>query len=175
MSYQIIHPPSDEEYPSYYKRYVSLVTGGDLIGYFLSQKETLGSLITSLPQSKLHYRYSEGKWTVLDVAQHIIDSERVFAYRALTFARGDETELPGFEENDYAKVANTSERTAESIRKEFEAVRNSTIALFESLDEQAIQRRGIANGRPVSVRAIGYIIAGHELHHLGVIKERYLS
>lgn len=169
-----IKPPKDGDYPEYFKRYISLVSGDDLIGYFQTQKETLGNFISSLPEDKLHYRYAEDKWTVLDVVQHIIDSERIFAYRALTFARADKAELPGFEENDYARIADTSKRTGESIRKEFEAVRNSTIALLESLDETAVNRRGTANGQSISVRAIGYIIAGHELHHVGVIKERYL-
>src|SRR5688572_21546597 len=108
MNHMIITPPNDGDYPEYYKRYISLVAGDDLIGYFRSQKETLGNFIASVPENKLHYRYADGKWTVLDVAQHIIDSERIFAYRALTFARGDKAELPGFEENDYARIADTS-------------------------------------------------------------------
>lgn len=174
MSQVIITPPHDGDYPEYYKQYISLVADDDILKYFKNQTDSLSNLLASIPSEKLHYRYAEGKWTVADVAQHLIDSERVFCYRMLTFARGDKAEIPGFAEDEYAENVDTSARTADSIISEYRAVRAATLTLLENLSKESVGRSGIANGRPVSVRAIAYIIAGHELHHLGVIKERYL-
>ncbi|HEY6170842.1 MAG TPA: DinB family protein [Candidatus Kapabacteria bacterium] len=170
----IITPPNDGDYPEYYKRYISLVAADDVLKYFRNQTDSLSNLLDSIASEKLHYRYAEGKWTVADVAQHVMDTERVFCYRMLTFSRGDKVEIAGFEEDEYAKNADTSARTADSIISEYKAVRAATLTLLENLNKDGIERSGIANGRPVSVRAIAYMIAGHELHHLGVIKERYL-
>jgi uncharacterized damage-inducible protein DinB len=174
MNYPDILPPNDGEYPEYYKRYILLVEGDDVLQYFKDQTVSLASLLESIPLEKLHYRYAEGKWTVAAVAQHIIDTERVFCYRLLTFARGDTTEIPGFDEDEYAKHVDTSSRAADSIIREYTSVRTATLTLLEHLDNNAIERSGTANGRRMSVRALAYMIAGHELHHLGVIKERYL-
>lgn len=174
MNDPVITPPNDGDYPEYYKRYISLVGSDDLLKYFKNQGDSLSTVLGSIPSEKLHYRYAEGKWTVADVAQHMIDSERVFCYRILTFARGDKTELPGFSEDEYAENIDTTSRAVESIINEYKTVRAATLALLENLDTTAIGRSGIANGKHVSVRALSYIIAGHELHHLGVIKERYL-
>lgn len=174
MNYPIITPPKDGDYPEYFKRYISLVPGSDVLGHFNNQTNSLASLLGSISSEKLHYRYADGKWTVADVAQHLIDTERVFCYRLLTFARGDKAEIAGFEEDEYAENVDTSTRTAQSIINEFKSVRTATLTLLENLDKEAVGRSGIANGRRVSVRALAYMIAGHELHHLGVIKERYL-
>ncbi len=174
MKYPIITPPKDGDYPEYFKRYIALVSGEDVLEYFKNQTDSLANVLESIPSDKLHYRYAEGKWTIADVAQHLMDTERVFCYRMLTFARGDKAEIAGFEEDEYAKSADTSARTTDSIISEYRSVRAATLTLLENLDDDAIERSGIANGRRVSVRALAYMIAGHELHHLGVIKERYL-
>jgi uncharacterized damage-inducible protein DinB len=174
MSYPLIQTPGNDEFAPYYKPYIALVNSNDLLGFFRSQTNTLAALLREVPEEKYHYRYAEGKWTVLDVAQHIIDSERIFAYRLLTFARGDKTELPGFEENEYAKAADTSSRSIESMIKEYKSVRSATLTLFESLQENDLVKRGTAFNKSVTVRALGYIMAGHELHHINVIRERYL-
>jgi uncharacterized damage-inducible protein DinB len=128
-----------------------------------------------LPEEKLLFKYAEGKWTIKEVLVHIIDDERIYAYRALRFARNDKTELPGFEQDPYAYYSYANQRTAESIVEEYEAVRLSTIALFNNLSDDAIARSGVANKNEVTVRALGYHIAGHELHHLNIIKTRYLK
>jgi uncharacterized damage-inducible protein DinB len=137
--------------------------------------QTTKKFVQSLPEEKLLYRYAEGKWTIKEVLVHIIDDERIYAYRALRFARNDTTELPGFEQDDYARHSGANERTLKDILKEYTAVRNSTIAFFNSLDQKALTRAGVANKNLVSVRALAYHIAGHELHHINIIKERYLA
>jgi uncharacterized damage-inducible protein DinB len=173
MAQQIVRP-LESEYPAYYAKYVASVPNNDLLAYFATQKENLASLLATLPESKLLYKYAEGKWSIKDVAQHVIDSERIFAYRALSIARNDPHELPGFEENDYAAIANADARSGQDLASDFNAARAATIALYTSFDNEILERKGIANGKHVTVRALGYIIAGHDLHHLGVIKERYL-
>ncbi len=173
MSYSIT-PPNDGDYPEYFKRYISLVGGEDVLEYFKNQTDSLANVLGSIPSEKLHYSYAEGKWTVADVAQHLMDTERVFCYRLLTFARGDKAEIAGFEEDEYAENVDTRSRTADSIINEYRSVRSATVTLLENLDQEAIGRSGVASGRQVSVRALAYMIAGHELHHLGVIKVRYL-
>jgi uncharacterized damage-inducible protein DinB len=132
-------------------------------------------LLEKIPESKALYRYAPAKWSIKEVLGHLADSERVFAYRALRFARGDTTPLPGFDEQVYAPAGRFDERSVADLGAELGAVRRATIALFGGLDEEALARRGTANGTEVSVRALAYIIAGHELHHLTVLRERYLS
>jgi uncharacterized damage-inducible protein DinB len=140
----------------------------------LRQSEAeLASALGAIPESKGEYRYADGKWSVRTVIGHMIDAERIFAYRALRIARGDATPLPGFEENDYAITAASDARGVADLVSELLLVRESTTRLFESLPDEAWPRRGIVNNGGVSVRALGYIIAGHAKHHLGVLKERY--
>jgi uncharacterized damage-inducible protein DinB len=127
-----------------------------------------------LPEEKLTYRYVEKKWTIKEILVHIMDDERIFAYRALRIARNDKTPLPGFEQEDYVPYSRANERSLASIFKEFKTIRNATLSLFRSLKKDDFLRTGIANNHPVSVRALAYHIAGHELHHINVIKERYL-
>lgn len=174
MNSPIFRQPNEGDYPEYYRQYISLVPGDDVIAYFINQEYSLASILRSLAHDKLHYRYAVGKWTIADIAQHLLDTERIFCYRLLTFARADSTEIPGFEEDDYAQCVDTSLRTTDDIIAEYHSLRASTLSLLRSLDSEAIERSGIANGGRVSVRAITYMIAGHELHHLGVIQERYL-
>jgi hypothetical protein len=127
-----------------------------------------------VPEEKLSYRYAEGKWTIKEIMAHLIDDERIYAYRALRFARNDQTELPGFDQDDYAIESAANERSLDDLLEEFAAVRRSTIALFNSFDERVWTRSGVASGNVMSVRAAAYHIAGHELRHLNIIKERYL-
>lgn len=136
-------------------------------------KETL-ALLRGLSESQADSRYAPGKWSVKELVGHLIDSERIFTYRALRFARNDKTELPGFEQDDYIKHASFGARSIGDLADELEHVRRASLDLFRSLDEEAWQRRGLANDAEISVRALAYIIAGHELHHVQVLKTKYL-
>jgi uncharacterized damage-inducible protein DinB len=170
-----IEKPSAGEFPPYAIMYIGLLPDDGLILKHLKDNfQTTRDFVLSLPQEKLTYRYAEGKWTIREVMVHITDDERIYAYRALRFARNDKTELPGFEQDDYALYSGANERNIQDILHEFETVRNATISLFESFTNEAFASVGVANGNKVSVRALAYHIAGHELHHLRIIKERYL-
>jgi uncharacterized damage-inducible protein DinB len=128
----------------------------------------------ALPEEKLYYRYAEGKWTIKEILAHLIDDERIYTYRALRYARNDQTELPGFEQDAYAVESGANKRSIDDLLEEFAAVRRSTIALFNSFEDRVMTRVGVASGNVMSVRAAAYHIAGHELRHLNIIKERYL-
>jgi uncharacterized damage-inducible protein DinB len=172
----LIEKPKGGEFPPYANMYIKLLPDDGLLlrhlhDNFINTKE----LILSLPQEKLNYRYAANKWTIREILVHIIDDERIYAYRALRFARNDKTELPGFEQDDYAMYSGANERSIENIFEEYEAVRNSTIALFNGLPEDSFLRSGIANNNRATVRALAYHIAGHELHHINIIKEKYLQ
>lgn len=121
------------------------------------------------------YRYAEAKWTIKEILVHIVDDERIYAYRALRFARNDRTELPGFEQDDYTRASHANARSLTNIFEEYEAARSATIAMFNGFDDGALLRSGVANGTVMSVRAAAYHIAGHELHHVSIIRERYLE
>ncbi len=129
--------------------------------------------VRALPPERLAYRYAPGKWTVKDIVAHLIDDERIYAYRALRFARGDRTTLPGFEQDDYAREADANARALEALVAEFTIVRAGTVSLFDSFPDAALGRSGMADGQPMSVRAIAYHIAGHELRHLHVMQAHY--
>jgi hypothetical protein len=166
--------PGTDEFSPYYTPYVARVPDGDLLATLESQLgETLALLRAVGPERSLH-RYAPGKWSMRDLVQHLSDAERIFAYRALRIARGDETPLPGWDENRYAPAANADRRSWPDLIAELAAVRAATLALFRGLDADAFARRGIANGQPVTVRALVWIIAGHERHHVAVLRERYL-
>ena len=147
---------------------------GRVLKHLKSNLKATKDLILPLPEEKLLHRYAEGKWTIKEVLAHIIDDERIYGYRALRFARNDATELPGFEQDDYTRYSGANDREVKGILKELAAVRNSTIALFESFEQDALDRSGVANNHRVTVRALAYHIAGHELHHINILKERYL-
>jgi len=173
---KLIAKPNDDEFPSYAIMYIQLLPDdGLLLQYLKTNFKVTKDLILSLPEEKLNYRYAPVKWTIKEVLVHVIDDERIYAYRALCFARNEKTELPGFEQNDYACFSGANERAIENILEEYEAVRNSTIALFNGLADEAFLRTGVANKNKVSVRALAYHIAGHELHHVNIIKEKYLQ
>ncbi|REE25779.1 DinB family protein [Winogradskyella pacifica] len=163
------------EYNPYYKPYIDAVNKD--LGIVEGLKQNLDDVVSfysNIPKEKHSYAYAEGKWTIKDVLLHIIDTERIFAYRALRIARQDGTPLAGFEQDDYVVHANAEKRTMESLLEEYRTVRQATITLFSSYDTDTLLFIGEASGFPVSVRAIGYIIMGHENHHLKIIKERYL-
>ena len=130
--------------------------------------------VQNIPMDKFDYRYAEGKWTIKDIIQHVIDTERIFAYRALRISRNDTTPLPGFEENDYVENTKANERGIQDLLAEFSAVRYATLFLFKSFSEEQLKRMGTASGTAISVRAIGFIIIGHQKHHQNVFQERYL-
>jgi uncharacterized damage-inducible protein DinB len=170
-----IEKPKEGEYPAYAIMYMKLVPDdGSLLKHLEDGYNEMEKLVLSLPIEKLLYRYAANKWTIKEVLVHIIDDERIYAYRALCFARNERTPLPGFEQDDYITFSNANQRSLENILQEYDAVRKATIALYEGLDDAALLRSGIANKNRVTVRALGYHIAGHELHHMNIIKERYL-
>lgn len=166
---------SNTEFGSYYQNYIEKASNYNSIleGLESTQNELL-EFYNALPESKLTYQYEVGKWTPKDILLHLIDSERIFAYRALRIARNDKTSLPGFEENDYVPQANAKMRDLSDLLEEFISVRVSTLTLFKSFSEEQLLRIGTASSYPVSVRAIGYITIGHALHHKQIIEERYL-
>ncbi len=166
--------PDETEYAPYYGKYISLVPDGDILNTLREQlEETLG-VLGSIPESQADYRYASDKWSIKEVIGHLADSERIFAYRALRIARNDKTPLPGFEQNDYVENADLAHRQLADLAEEFKDIRQASLHLFRSLSEEAWARRGTASEVEVSVRALAYIIAGHELHHLQVLRSRYL-
>lgn len=170
-----IQKPGPEEYSPYASIYIDLFPDDDMILKHMDENcGAMKELILSLPEDRLLYRYAPGKWTIKEILVHIIDDERIYAYRALRFARNDKTELPGFEQDDYAAISKANERDLENIFEEYEAVRKSTIALFNGLDDKALTRKGKADGNEWTVRALAYHIAGHELHHLFFIRDHYI-
>ncbi|MFL6211053.1 MAG: DinB family protein [Pyrinomonadaceae bacterium] len=172
---KIIAKPMAGEYAPYTIMYIGLLPDDGLVLKHLHDNaQATAAFLRALPAAKLAHRYAEGKWTIKEILGHVIDDERIYAYRALRFARNDRTELPGFEQDDYARHAGAQGRDLEDLLQEFAAVRRATIALFNGLDEPALTRTGTADGKVLSVRAATYHIAGHELRHLNIIRERYL-
>jgi hypothetical protein len=167
--------PRPADYNAYYESYISEVADGRLLESLVAQRDETAALLAGLTKTQAGYRYAEGKWSLKEVIGHVADAERIFAYRALRIARGDETPLASFDENTYVPAAGCDRRTLVDIAHEFRAVREATIALLASFDEPAWMRVGTASGKRVSVRALGYIIAGHERHHVRVLRERYLA
>jgi len=170
-----IKKPGEEEYPSYAKMYIDLLQDDELILDHLKENFiVVKELILSLPSERLNHRYQAGKWTVKEIITHIIDDERIYAYRALCFARNEKTELPGFDQDAYVKYSGADERDILNIFEEYQAVRNATITLFNGLSDEALTRYGTANNNKATVRALCYHIAGHELHHINRIRKFYL-
>ena len=165
--------PGADEFAPYYGKYIAQLNGDDALTALESQAVTTAKLLAATPESLAGHRYAPEKWSVREVVGHLSDGERVFAYRALCVGRGDATALPGFDENLYVPEGRFERRTLADVAAEFAAVRLATLALFHSFDAQALLRRGTANGQPVSARALAAIIAGHELHHVRLLRERY--
>ncbi|HEY0971815.1 MAG TPA: DinB family protein [Gemmatimonadales bacterium] len=165
--------PGPGEYAPYYERYVAAVPDGDLLGILGRQLSATSELARAIGEERAAVSPAPGKWSPRDVLLHVADTERVMAYRALRIARGDTTPLPGFEQDDFAREAGAGERTVADLLDELAAVRGATIALLRSLPAGAPERRGTASGHEVTVRALAYIIAGHELHHQRLLRERH--
>jgi hypothetical protein len=166
--------PQKDEYAPYYHQYIEKVPQGDVLAYLEQQRNAFSARLAETPAGKGDHRYAEGKWSVKEVVGHVIDIERVFLYRALSFARGDAGPIPGVEQDDWVAGAGFDARTMESLREEFHHLRSSGLVLLRSFDEATSLRRGIASGCEFTVRAIPYILAGHLDHHERVLEERYL-
>jgi hypothetical protein len=165
--------PGAEEHAPYYARYIELVPEGNLVDLLVEQQlDTLG-MLRRVEEERGAFAYAPGKWTIKEVIGHMSDAERVFSYRALRFARGDATPLASFDENAYAPAGRFNDRRMGSLIDEFQSIRAATVHLFRYLSDEELTRRGVASGNPVSVRALGYIIAGHERHHASLLRERY--
>lgn len=160
--------------PEFYHKYIFQVADDNLVEAFRNNTNYAPNFLSSISPEKYDYRYEDGKWTIKEVLQHIIDSERVFSYRALRFARKDQTALPGFDENLFAANANANNRKWNDVIEEFLSVRKSTELLFNSFGEEQLNATGVANNAENYVLAIGFICVGHCAHHMTVIKERYL-
>jgi DinB family protein len=167
--------PAAEEYPPGFAGYVAQVPPGDIVARLRRQIGETAALLRPLSPDQARYRYAPGKWSTIEVLGHLSDTERVMAYRALRIARADETPLAGFDENTYVPAADFERRSLADVLAEFEAVRLSTTALFASLVDGAWGRWGVVNGNRITVRALAHVIAGHELHHVGVLRTRYLA
>lgn len=168
-----INRPQAGEYASYYEKYVSLIPGDDILSVLEAQRLQTTQLLAARSEREGNFRYAPDKWTVKEVVGHISDCERIFMYRALRISRGDQTPIEGFEQDDYVRNGNFSGRTLADLAEEFSHVRSATLALLNSLAEETWPRRGVANKNEVTVRALAYITAGHELHHRRILEEKY--
>ena len=171
----LISRPRPDEYVPYFGTYVNKVPDGDVLEILEAQRAETQRLLRGLTPEQAMHRYAPGKWSIKQVAGHVADAERVFGYRALRFARGDETPLASFDENKWMPFSNFDGRPMSDLADELDLVRRGTLALFRSFDAVMIERSGVASGNGVSVRALAYIIAGHERHHVGILQERYLG
>lgn len=167
--------PQSGEYSPYFNRYLTHVPDGDVLEMLEAQLEETTSLLQGLAPETGDHRYGPDKWSIKEVVSHMIDTERVFAYRALRISRNDPTPLPGFEQDDYVREGNAAERSLDDLVAEFRAVRAASLALFRGMSQAMLPRRGVASGADLSVRAVPWILAGHERHHLNILQERYLS
>ena len=170
----VIAPPEATEYLPYYGKYISLVPGGDILTTLQEQINQTVKLLMAVNEERGDYRYAPGKWSVREVLGHMIDTERIFAYRALRFSRNDATPIDGFEQDDYVRNGPFGHCRVKMLVEEFACVRGATLFLFRNLEEGAWMRRGVAYNADVSVRALAYIIAGHEIHHRKILQEKYL-
>ncbi|SHH54169.1 DinB family protein [Flavobacterium defluvii] len=164
----------ENEYSGHFGTYIKEAGDGQLIEELEISLHAFIRFVQDIPMDKFDYRYAEGKWTIKDIIQHVIDTERIFAYRALRFSRNDQTPLPNFEEEDYAKNTDAGSRSIQDLLTEFSAVRHSTLLFYKSLSEEQLKRIGTASGNQISVRALGFVMIGHQKHHQKVFQERYL-
>ena len=167
--------PEPSEYAPYYGKYVGLVEGEDVLRALGEQIDDSLATLRGVSAPESLGPYAPGKWSLREVVGHLIDAERIFAYRALRFARNDKTELPGFEQNDYVPAGRFDSRSLPDLIAEWELVRRGNILMFRGLDADAWLRRGVASQNEMSVRALAHVIAGHELHHMKIVRERYLG
>lgn len=162
------------EYAPYFEGYMQAAGTGILIEELEISVHAFIRFVQNIPMDKFDYRYAEGKWTIKEIIQHLIDTERIFAYRALRISRNDSTPLPGFDENEYVVNTNASERNLQGLLTEMAVVRQATLSLFNSFSKEQLLRIGIASDKNISVRAIGFLIIGHQVHHQRIFEERYL-
>ncbi|MEO1435086.1 MAG: DinB family protein [Bacteroidota bacterium] len=165
--------PQAGEYNVYYDAFIKLVPEGNLVELLRSTHDETQRWLNGVDNAKGDFAYQEGKWTVKEVLAHLIDTEQIFLTRALRIARNDQTPNPGFDQNDYVDALDLSDRSLLSLQKEFQAMRHLTLARFEQFSEEDLLKTGIASNNTVSVRALGYIVMGHEIHHRNVLQERY--
>jgi DinB superfamily len=173
QSVQMLTRPDRPEYADFYVNYIAKVPDGDVIAFLSNQPAAYRRLLSSLSDGAASARPQPGKWNVKEIIGHLCDAERIQSYRALRFARGDQKELHGFEQDDYVREAHSDRRSLSDLLDEFEDLRRSTVALVKSFPPDVEQRSGVANGAPISVRAMVYVIAGHTQHHYNLLKERF--
>ncbi|MGE5235236.1 MAG: DinB family protein [Acidobacteriota bacterium] len=173
MTTVITGRPESTEYAPHYEAYVSKVPAGDVLAFLAGQASVVSATFAGMPGARAAHRYADDKWSVREVLGHIIDAERVFAYRALAFARGEGAALPAFDENAYARSSGHDTVPLEELVEEFEALRRANLLLFRHLPAESWRKTGVASGKPVSVRALAFIIAGHAQHHLLILRDRY--
>ena len=166
--------PAAQEFASYYSTYVDLIGSDDIVGTLQAQLDTALSVLAGISEEKSLHRYGADKWSIRELLNHVSDTERVFVYRALWFARGFDTALPGFDQNVAVPGARAEQFSWASHVEDFRAVRAATLTFFRNLPEEAWGRSGVASGNPVTVRALAYIVAGHVAHHMAILRERYL-
>ncbi|CAN5148953.1 DinB family protein [soil metagenome] len=164
----------ENECDVFYHTYTNLSRGVSLFTRFETGRKSLLQIIAGIGEEKSHFRYADGKWSVKEVIGHIMDTERIMAWRSLAFARGDQTHYPGFDQDDYTKAANFDDLQIDQLLNDYRIIRKSTISLFKSFSPDMLMKSGIASNCRFTVRALGFIIAGHELHHIKILKERYL-
>ncbi len=164
------------EYAPYFEQYIKLVAEKEksIMNHLIDSQKEFEMILRNLPKEKGDFAYAEGKWTLKELIQHIIDTERVFCYRALCFARNDKTELPGFDQDIFVDNSEANKRDYYDLLDEMQILREGTILLYQSFSEEVLLRKGIASENEISVRALGYLFSGHQIHHLNVVKERYL-
>jgi len=167
--------PNPGDYDPYFERYIKLVEGNNIIKILYEQNKIIRELIKSISDYKGNYRYADGKWTIKEVVGHVLDSERILAYRALSLARGEKKSLPGFDHNEYVRVGNFNRRELIELSFEFKLLRESNLLMFKNFSEEMLCKKGLADEASVTVLALLYIIAGHEKHHLNVLEEKYLN
>lgn len=167
--------PKKGNYPAYFENYFKKVNGNNPVEILSKQLNEMNNLLINLNDEQANKSYAKGKWSVKEVLGHLIDTERVMSYRALAIARGEKQSLPGFEQDDYVKEADFNSRKINDLLEEYKKIRESTISLFETFDENIYDKKGTANNSPVTVRAIMFMIPGHEQHHINILKERYFK
>jgi len=167
--------PEPKEYIDYYKKYIEQVDGDNYLSALKMLQPKTVAFLNSLDAAKWNYRYATGKWSIKEAMLHVIDTERIMTYRALRIARNDKTPLPGYEQDDYIPYTDAENRSPASIIEEYKAVRGATISMFSNFNDEMLSRVGTASGNPFTPRALGYIIAGHELHHMQIIRQRYFA
>ena len=167
--------PETHEFAQYYNTYISLIDGNEVLNALDRQTDELNTIFSEMPDEKGMFSYADNKWTLKETLSHVIDGERIFAYRILRISRGDTTPIEGFEQDDYIRTSNANNRSFAELINEFDLQRRSNLLLLRNITEEGSRRMGTASDKPVSVRALTYIMAGHVAHHIRVIRDRYLA